>query len=101
MLGVALPVDISMPAPGNQTPTPSPGTPPKDWIKLTHNTGTLKKPVYQPVYIKVAQICMVADSKNIGARRYGTYILLAGGSDFVIQSVTEIMDAINSSNSAP
>jgi hypothetical protein len=75
MLGVALPVDISMPAPGNQTPTPSPGTPPKDWIKLTHNTGTLKKPVYQPVYIKVAQICMVADSKNRGATVRDLYLV--------------------------
>jgi hypothetical protein len=97
-LAVALPADISMPAPGNQAPAPSPGTPLKGWIKLTHNAGTPKKPVNQPVYINVAQICMVSDSKSEAPRRYSTYILLANGSDYVLESVAEVINSINSSN---
>jgi hypothetical protein len=96
-LAVALPADISMPAPGSQAPAPSPGTPPKGWIKLTHNAGTPKKPVDQPVYINVAQICMVSDAKGV-PRRYATYIVLANKEDYVLESVAEVLNSINSSN---
>jgi hypothetical protein len=96
-LAVALPADISMPAPGSQAPVPSPGTPPKGWIKLTHNAGTPKKPVDQPVYINVSQICMVSDAKGV-PRRYPTYIVLANKEDYVLESVAEVLNSINSSN---
>jgi hypothetical protein len=44
---------------------------------------------------------MVSDSKNEAPRRYGTYILLAGGNVYVLESVDEVMNSINSSGSSP
>jgi hypothetical protein len=92
---------VSMAA--NEVPGTSSGTatPAKGWVKLTHNAGTPQKPVSMPVYINVSQICMVSDSKNEAPRRYGTYILLAGGNVYVLESVEEVVNAINASNSAP
>jgi hypothetical protein len=91
-----------MAASESETPAASPGTatPAKGWIKLTHNAGTPQKPVSKPVYINVSQISMVSDSKNEAPRRYATYILLAGGNVYVLESVEEVVNAINASNSA-
>jgi hypothetical protein len=100
-LAVALPADVSMSATGDQVQGPSSGTatPAKGWIKLSHNAGTPQKPINKPIYINVSQICMVSDSKNEAPRRYGTYILLAGGNVYVPESVDEVINAINASNS--
>jgi hypothetical protein len=89
-----------MPASKDEVPRVSSvtATPAKGWIKLTHNAGTPQKPVNKPVYVNVSQICMVSDSKNEAPRRYGTYILLAGGSVYVLESVDEVISAINTSN---
>jgi hypothetical protein len=65
---VALPADVSMSATLDQVPA-STTTPPKGWIKITHNAGTPQKPVNKPLYINVSQICMVSDSKNEAPRR--------------------------------
>jgi hypothetical protein len=96
----ALPADVSMSATLDQVPV-STATPPKGWIKVTHNAGTPQKPVNKPLYINVSQICMVSDSKNEAPRRYGTYILLAGGNVYVLESLDEVMNSINSSGSSP
>jgi hypothetical protein len=99
-LAVATP---AMPATEGQVPgaSSSTATPAKGWIKLSHNAGTPQKPVNKPVYINVSQICMVSDSKNEAPRRYGTYIQLAGGDVYVLESVDEVINAINASNSSP
>jgi hypothetical protein len=92
---------VSMAASEVSGTSPGVATPAKGWIKLTHNAGTPQKPVNKPVYINVSQICLVSDSKNEAPRRYGTYILLAGGNVYVLESVEEVVNAINASNSAP
>jgi hypothetical protein len=97
---VALPADVAMSATLDQAQG-STATPPKGWIKVTHNAGTPQKPVNKPLYINVSQICMVSDSKNEAPRRYGTYILMAGGNVYVLESVDEVMNSINSSGSTP
>jgi hypothetical protein len=102
-LPVALPAGVAFPATGDRAPGASSGTatPAKGWIKLSHNAGTPQKPVNKPIYVNVSQICMVSDSKNEAPRRYGTFIQLAGGNVYVLESVDEVINAINASNSSP
>jgi hypothetical protein len=98
----APPVTVAVAASGTQihaAPSGTTASSAKGWIKLTHNAGTPQKPVNKPIYINVSQICMVSDAKNEAPRRYGTYILLAGGSVYVLESVDEVVSAINGSNS--
>jgi hypothetical protein len=53
------------------------------------------------VYINVAQICMVSNAKGEVPRRYKTFIILANKEDYVLESVAEVINSINSSNWLP